>query len=70
MPRPQDKSIYADEINSCYTHGQFQGGICPKCHAAETIRIEKESAELRVMRTPDFMRRERARLLAEGNGAQ
>ena len=69
MPRKQDRSIYADEINQCDTHGEYQGGICPKCHAANTVRIEKESAELRAMRTPDFMRRERARLLAEGNGA-
>ena len=68
MPRPQDKSYFADVHSHCSTHGDFQGIICPKCHAANTIRIEKESAELRAMRTPDFMRRQRARLLAESNG--
>lgn len=68
MPRPQDRSYWADEVTECTTHGEHQGIICPKCHAANTIRIEKESAELRLQRTPDFMRRQRAAALAESNG--
>ena len=69
MPRPQDRSHWADMTTRCSIHGEHTGLICPKCHSVNTIRIEKESAELRVMRTPEFMRAERARLLAESNGS-
>lgn len=68
MSRMQDRSFYADELNECSTHGLYKGGVCPKCHSANTIRIERESAELRVQRTPDFMMRQRAERLAASNG--
>ena len=68
MPRPQDRSHWADWTTVCPIHGEFNGIICQACHEPEKLRIERESAELRYARTPDFMRRQRAALLAESNG--
>lgn len=68
MPRPQDRSHWFDVTSKCEAHGLHQGIICPKCHAVNTIRIEKESVELRAERTPEFMRAQRAKLLSESNG--
>jgi hypothetical protein len=63
-----DRSAWADVVSECPDHGEHKGIICPDCFDIQRIRIELESAELRAQRTPEFMRRQVARLRAGGNG--
>lgn len=58
----------APGTRECPIHGEHEGEICVKCYSKQQERIERESAELRALRTPDFMRRQRAAALAEMNG--
>lgn len=55
-------------MSECPIHGEHEGEICVKCYSKQQERIERESAELRALRTPDFMRRQRSAALAEMNG--
>jgi hypothetical protein len=68
--RPADRSPWADDMFECNQHGWHNGLVCPDCYDAQAIRVEQESAQLRTQRTPEFIRAERARLLASTNGTQ
>lgn len=56
------------EVYVCEIHGEHEHLVCNPCYAIQQERVERESADLRVMNTTESNRRWVLETLATRNG--
>ena len=57
-------------VNFCVIHGEHESQVCIQCYDNQAKRVEKESAELRVVNTSDRLRAWAIAETAKQNGSK